>query len=72
MTEDELNKKIETLTNAIASGTLRAKDKDGKEHVYRSVNQMIQARQLLQQDLAGLLSPSRKRRALSIFNTGVR
>jgi len=72
VTADELTLAITNLTKAISKGTLRAKAADGKEHWYRSVDQMIKARQLLENDLSKLTKPTRKRRALNIHVVGVR
>ena len=72
MTADQLTKMIDKLTTAIGTGTLRVKDADGKEHWYRSVDQMLTARRTLQNDLAKISNPCRKRRALNIHNVGVK
>jgi hypothetical protein len=72
VTAEQLQTMINNLTTAIGTGTLRAKDADGKEHWYRSVNDMLTARKVLESDLAKLSSTCRKRRALNIHTVGVR
>lgn len=73
LSAEQLETSIDNLTLSIASGTLRAKDADGKEHWYRSVPHMVEAKKLLEGQLNRLNNPTKSglRRALNIYNKGV-
>jgi fructose-specific phosphotransferase system component IIB len=71
MKKEEIENKIEALNISISKSVQSLKFDDGKEVVYRSVDEMIKARNILLNELSKVTKKQRTIKSYAIFNKGV-
>ncbi len=71
MKKEEIEARLEALNNSISKSVHSVKFDDGKEVVYRSIEEMLKARQLLLNELAKVLNKKNNGFKYAIFNKGV-
>ncbi len=71
MKKEEIENKIEALNISISKSVQSLKFDDGKEVVYRSVDEMIKARNILLNELSKVTNKQRTIKSYAIFNKGV-
>jgi len=71
MKKEEIENRLEALNNSISKSIHSVKFDDGKEVVYRSIDEMLKARQILLNELSKVTKKQRTIMSYSIFNKGV-
>ena len=71
MKKEEIEARLEALNNSISKSVQSVKFDDGREVVYRSIEEMLKARQLLLNDLAKATNKKNTAFKYAIFNKGV-